>query len=130
LPRAISRELTDDPREDRALASSTDLSSTNKERNVAMVVLLLDDGDGAFALREDQLSQLTRLGVTSVDVFRDRQVVGVVLEGWLFDPARSARAAAVAIGATEAARTLHPLVHMAVSATNEGGRDDVQSSPT
>jgi hypothetical protein len=91
---------------------------------VAMMVLLLEDAVGAFAIREDQLAQLTRLGVTSVDVLRDRQVVGVVLEGWLFDPARSAEPAVEAVDVTGAVQTLHPLVHMAVSATNRGGRDD------
>jgi hypothetical protein len=91
---------------------------------VAMMVLLVEDADGRFAIREDQLAQLTRLGVTSVDVLRDRQVVGVVLEGWLFDPAQCARPAVEAVDATGDVRALHPLVHMAVSATNQGGRDD------
>jgi hypothetical protein len=95
---------------------------------VAMMVLLLDDPDGAFAIREDQISELTRLGITSVDVLRDRQVVGVVLEGWLFDPARSACAAAKAVSTTTAVRTLRPLLHMAVSAANQGGRDGQESS--
>jgi len=97
---------------------------------VAMMVLLLDDAEGVFAIREDQITQLTQLGVTSVDVLRDRQVVGVVLEGWLFDPARSARAAAEAVGRTTATRTLQPLVHMAVSAATQGGRDGRKSSRT
>jgi hypothetical protein len=97
---------------------------------VAMMVVLLDDAEGAFAIREDQISELTRLGVTSVDVVRDRQVVGVVLEGWLFDPARSARAAAKAVSTTTAVRTLYPLLHMAVSAANQGGRDGRKKSRT
>jgi len=97
---------------------------------VAMMVLLLDDAEGAFAIREDQISELTRLGITSVDVLRDRQVVGVVLEGWLFDPARSARAAAKAVTTTTAVRTLRPLLHMAVSAANLGGRDGQERSRT
>jgi hypothetical protein len=88
-----------------------------------MMTLLLDDAEGAFVVREDQISELAQLGVTSVDVFRDQQVVGVVLEGWLFDPARSAHAAAEAVGTATAVRTLHPLMHMAVSAANQGGRD-------
>ena len=90
---------------------------------MAMMALLLDDAEGAFVVCEDQIAELARLGVTSVDVLRDRQVVGVVLEGWLFDPARSARAAAKAVSTTTAVRTLCPLLHMAVSAANQGGRD-------
>ena len=97
---------------------------------MAMMVLLLDDAEGAFAVREDQIAELTRLGVTSVDVLRDRQVVGVVLEGWMFDPAVSARAAAKAVRATTAVRMLHPLLHMAVSAANQGGRDERTGSRT
>lgn len=97
---------------------------------MAMMVLLLDDAEGAFAICEDQIAELTRLGVTSVDVLRERQVVGVVLEGWLFDPVVSARAAAKAVGPTTAVRTLRPLLHMAVSAANQGGRDDRTDSRT
>ena len=89
---------------------------------MAMMVLLLDDADGVFAVREDEISELAQLGVTSVHVLRDEQLVGVVLEGWLFDPARSGRAAAEAVG-SRAIRTLRPLMHMAVPATSQGGRD-------
>jgi hypothetical protein len=94
-----------------------------------MMVLLLDDVDGAFAVREDEISELAQLGVTSVHVLRDEQLVGVVLEGWLFDPARSGQAAAKTVG-TRAVRTLRPLIHMAVPATSQGGRDGGKSSFT
>lgn len=97
---------------------------------MAIMVLLLDDAEGAFAVREDQIAELARLGVTSVDVLRDRQVVGVVLEGWMFDPAVSARAAAKAVRATTAVRMLRPLLHMAVSAANQGGCDERTGSRT
>jgi hypothetical protein len=96
---------------------------------VAMMVLLLDDADGVFAVREDEISELARLGVTSVHVLRNERLVGVVLEGWLFDPARSSRAAAEAVG-TKTVRTLRPLMHMAVPATSQGGRDGGKSSYT
>jgi len=88
-----------------------------------MMVLLVDEADGAFAVREDQAAELARLGVTSVAVVRDERLVGVVLEGWLFDPARSGRAAADTVAAQLRARTLHPVMHLAVSAANRGGRN-------
>jgi hypothetical protein len=78
-----------------------------------MMVVLLGPADGDFCLRPDHAYELARLGVTNVALLRDEQTVGIVLEGWSFDPAQSDRAAA-AIGAT-GARTLHPILQLAVS---------------
>ena len=86
---------------------------------MAMMVVLLGAAD--FCLRPDHPSELARLGVTNVALLRDERTIGIVLEGWLFDPSQSSRAAAEAVGAT-AARTLHPVLQMAVSASaSEGG---------
>jgi hypothetical protein len=82
---------------------------------VAMMVVLLEGSDGEFCVRSEHVSQLARLGVTNVALVRDRQTVGIVLEGWLFDPARSA--AAALSGLADGGRALHPFLHMAVSAT-------------
>jgi hypothetical protein len=91
---------------------------------VAMMVLLLGNADGAFCLRQELVSKLAGLGITNVALVRDEQTAGIVLEGWLFDPSRSAGAAAEAVGARAGARTLHPVMHLAVStAAPEGGRD-------
>ena len=88
---------------------------------MAMMVVLLGPADGQFCLRPDHVYELARLGVTNVALLRDERTVGIVLEGWSFDPAQSSRAAAEAVGATSA-RTLHPVLHMAVStAAREGG---------
>ena len=90
---------------------------------MAMMVVLLDSNPG-FSVRQDVVKELARLGVTSVAVVRDSDSIGVVLEGWLFDPARSAGAAARAIGGNGRARVLHPVLQMAVStAQSQGGRD-------
>lgn len=94
------------------------------------MVLLVDDAEGAFAVREDQASELARLGITSVAVVRDERLVGVVLEGWLFDPVRSGRAASDTVAARLGARTLHPVMHLAVSAANRGGRNADKRSST
>ena len=89
---------------------------------MATMVVLLGEADGEFCLRQEQVSELARLGVTNLALVRDDRYVGVVLEGWLFDPGDSAEAAALAVGA--GSRTLHPVLHMAVStAAREGGRD-------
>jgi hypothetical protein len=96
---------------------------------VAMMVVLLDDVHGEFCLREELVASLARLGVTNVSLVRDPRTVGVVLEGWLFDPVRSAGAAAEAVGATSGARVLHPVLQLAVStAATQGGRDVEQVS--
>lgn len=91
---------------------------------MAMMVVLLDEANGEFSLRQDLVDKLARLGVTSLALVRDEQTVGIVLEGWLLDPARSAGEVADVFGTTSGARTLHPLLHLAVStAAHEGGRD-------
>jgi hypothetical protein len=96
-----------------------------------MVLVLLGDADGEFCLRQELVSKLARLGVTNVALVRDEQAVGIVLEGWLFDPARSASAAVEAIGAGTGARTLHPIMHLAVStAADQGGQDGENTAIT
>jgi hypothetical protein len=85
---------------------------------VAMMVLLVSGAGREICLREELVHKLARLGVTDVAVVRDDRTVGIVLEGWLFDPARDARAIAEAIGAATRPRALHPVMHLAVSAAS------------
>src|SRR5207248_2216033 len=66
-----SRELTDDRRYRPRLASSADLFLRRKERNVAMLVVLLDDPKGEFSLSQDLVTSLAQLGVTSAALGRD-----------------------------------------------------------
>ena len=95
---------------------------------MAMMLVLLD-AKAEFSVRQDVVEKLARLGVTGVAVVRDSDTIGVVLEGWLFDPVRSAGAAASAIGGTARARVLHPVLQMAVStAQSQGGRDARKAS--
>jgi hypothetical protein len=86
---------------------------------VAMTVLLLDGANGEFCLRQELVSKLARLGVTRVELVRDERTVGIVLEGWMFDPERSAGAAAEAVAGTT--RTLRPVMHVTVAAAAAGG---------
>src|SRR5262249_39799203 len=80
-----------------------------------MMVVLLDEANGKFCLRQALADKLARLGVTNVALVRDDRTVGIVLEGWLLDPARSAGEVADAVGSASGARTLHPVLHLAVS---------------
>ncbi|HEV8278592.1 MAG TPA: hypothetical protein VGQ26_23245 [Streptosporangiaceae bacterium] len=91
---------------------------------MATMAVLLDHANGEFCLHQQLAGKLAGLGVTSVTVVRNEQTVGIILEGWLFDPARSASAAAAAVGAPPGAPVLHPILQAAVStAADEGGPD-------
>ncbi len=80
-----------------------------------LVVLVPADLEG-LTLGPPAVEALARLGVTSVALARDDQTAALILEGWAFDVARPAAAlAAVGTSAGEA-RTLQPMVQMAVTA--------------
>jgi hypothetical protein len=82
---------------------------------VAMIVVLVPSSDAEPSLPPAAVSELARLGVTSIAMVRDERTLGLVVEGWAFDPSRSAEAVAAIAGRRSQARTLHPLVEMAVS---------------
>lgn len=84
---------------------------------MAMAVVLFPVSNEVPALRPAALDALARLGVTSVSLVRDDETAGLVLEGWAFDPARAQEAASAVTGTCDEARTLQPLVQMAVSST-------------
>ena len=89
-----------------------------------MAVVLFPVSNEVPALQPAALDALARLGVTSVSLVRDEETAGLVLEGWAFDPARAHEAAGAVTGTCDGARTLRPLVQMAVSsaAVNDQGR--------
>ncbi len=89
---------------------------------MAMMVLLVGGAGDELCLREELVAKLARLGVTDVAIVRDDRTVGIVLEGWLFDPARDAHDVAEAIGAGTRPRALHPVMHLAVSAASHPQR--------
>lgn len=85
-----------------------------------LVVLVPADRDD-LTLGPPAVEALARLGVTSVSLVRDDQTAAVILEGWAFDAGRS-HAALSALGATSGeARTLRPVVQMAVTAAATDG---------
>jgi hypothetical protein len=70
---------------------------------------------GEVAFGPESAERLAALGVSSVSLVRDEESVGVVLEGWAFDPAVSgADATAILAGANAAVRTLRPVMQLAV----------------
>lgn len=71
-----------------------------------------------------EAAQLGALGVTSVTLLRDAQAVAVVIEGWTFSPARSARKAAAALGNAAECRVLQPWLDMALSSVEGPGGID------
>lgn len=82
---------------------------------MAMAVVLFPVSKEAVVLQTAALEALARLGVTDVSLVRDDETAGLVLEGWAFDPARAGEAASAVTGTCDEARTLQPVVQMAVS---------------
>ena len=81
-----------------------------------MMVMLLPASETEPSLQPAAVSELARLGVTSIVLVADERTVGLVLEGWAFDPRSSADAAVAAVaGGGSPVRTLHPIAEMAVS---------------
>ena len=87
---------------------------------MAMLVALLPDPAGRFALGAETARRLAALGVTHVTLVRDEQATGVVIEGWAFDPGESGTAAIAAVaGDGGPARALRPLAQLTIDG---GGR--------
>jgi len=90
---------------------------------MALLVVLVP-AEGSYApIDSEAVEALARLGVTTVSLARDAETIAVILEGWAFDPTEDDSALA-ALGAGDAgARTLQPVMQMAVStAAKERGR--------
>jgi hypothetical protein len=83
---------------------------------VAILVVLLPASENEPIVQPTVAEELARLGVTRVDVLRDERSVALVVEGWSFDPHRSADAVVSAVGGCGGSvRTLHSVMHLAVS---------------
>jgi hypothetical protein len=89
---------------------------------VATAVVLLAAPHDQSSLPPAAVTALAQLGVTGISVVRDDRTLGLVLEGWAFDPRRSAEAVIEALGRTRlGARTLLPLLDVAVLPAAFGG---------
>jgi hypothetical protein len=90
---------------------------------VAMLVVLIPASEAEPSLQPTALSKLAQLGVTSLAISRDNLTLALVVEGWAFDPSRSAEAVVGAVAAQgSGARALYPVMQMAVSAAASGLR--------
>jgi hypothetical protein len=85
---------------------------------MAMVVLVLP-ASADIAVGPDTAARLARFGIGHASLLRDNGGVAVVLEGWAFDPERSAGEAAELIAPGEACRILRPLADLTVLADSE-----------
>lgn len=82
---------------------------------MAMLLVLLPAGTNT-CLRSDAVSALARIGVTSLALVRDERSIGVVVEGWAFDPAGSAAAVIAALsGPAPGVRAFQPVMEMALT---------------
>lgn len=89
---------------------------------MGQLVFLLPTDRANVPIGSAAIEALARLGVTSLSLAADSHTTAIVLEGWAFDPARSRAAIQALGGSPEEARTLQPIVQMAVSAAaNQGG---------
>jgi hypothetical protein len=83
---------------------------------MALLVVLVPAERKYAAIDSEVVEALARLGVTTVSLARDEETIAVILDGWAFDPTAD-DAALAALGAGGAgARTLQPVMQMAVSA--------------
>jgi hypothetical protein len=88
-------------------------------------VLILWPANAAVRIGSAEASQLASLGVSTIALLRDTESVGIVLDGWAFDPVRSARAAAAALGSESECRVLLPALEVDVANTTlTGGTND------
>jgi hypothetical protein len=97
---------------------------------VATAVVLLPATHPEPWLQPAATTALARLGVTGIAVVRDDRTLGLVFEGWAFDPRRSTEALLEALGAQCEARTLYQVLEIGVSpAAQTRGRPTGGSDP-
>lgn len=89
---------------------------------MATMVVLVEGEFPDVSLDAGTISELAGLGVTNVAVVRDKRTIGIVLEGWAFDPVASTDDALATLAPDGVpARALQPLGELAVSAIRPKG---------
>lgn len=91
-------------------------------------VLILWPADAAVRIGSAEASRLASLGVSTIALLRDADTVGIVLDGWAFDPVQSARAAAAALSESEC-RVLLPALEVDVASAPLTGEIDGPTLP-
>ena len=83
---------------------------------MATMLVLFESGQADFSVDPEAIDELAALGVTHLKLVRDERTVGVVLEGWAFDPAECSGAVLSLFAAQDgSAQVLSPLGEMALS---------------
>lgn len=84
---------------------------------MAVAMLVVDSAAGQPVVGPAAVARLSALGITRVSLLADSTEIGVVLEGWAFDPRQIEEAArAVFPGARAGVRVFAEIEHVAVSA--------------
>ena len=94
---------------------------------MAKLVLLWPAGS-AIRFGEAEASGLARLGVTRLGLVRGDGTIGVVVDGWAFDPSRHAEAASTFLSPEPPVGRLLPVAEIGVSSAGiEGGLDEIHA---
>jgi hypothetical protein len=95
------------------------------------MVVLVENESGNLPLDVRAMAELSRLGVKSLSLVGDEQTIGVVLDGWAFEPASSGAAAVSALRADATrARILFPVGEMALAARSARGGPQTEGGAT
>lgn len=86
-----------------------------------MMLVLSPAGGKELALGPAAIDRLGELGITNVSLLRDGVTVGVVLDGWAFDPSTSGAKAAEIVGMPSSGAILLPVMQAAVTTTGRSG---------
>jgi hypothetical protein len=92
-------------------------------------ILMLWPARSGVHIGSAEATKLAALGITNVSLLRDAETVAIVLEGWAFNPARSARTAMAALGDASKCRVLQPALDVAVSNATSGGIEQTKPVP-
>ena len=82
---------------------------------MAVAMLVADSQAGQPVVGPAVAAQLASLGVTRISLLGHHGEIGVVLEGWAFDPARIDEAVRAVFPGSKAVRVLREIEHVAVS---------------
>jgi hypothetical protein len=93
---------------------------------MAMVMLLVEGNCDDVAITSRMANELAHLGVTSIAICRDERTMGIVLEGWAFDPASADEAARYLVDSPRLRRVLLPAIQLAVSAVHSAWKEPLE----
>jgi len=80
-----------------------------------VIAVLMLPADADISLGPETSARLSRFGITHAALLADHDQVAVVLEGWAFDPERSAAAVADVVAERSSLRVLRCLMEVAVA---------------